>query len=123
MKMKMIVMALLVLMTVGCENESSSSSGGATVPAGPTLKRDLTDCMTSPPYIQLSWSSVSGATSYNIYWSTAPGVTKTTGTKIASAASPYIHWITSKVHYYYVVTAVNSAGESALSNEINSGCN
>ena len=39
----------------------------------------------------ISWSSVSGATSYNIYWSTTTGVTKTNGTKIPSETSPYTH--------------------------------
>ncbi|MCE9501990.1 MAG: hypothetical protein K8R21_16030, partial [Leptospira sp.] len=40
----------------------------------------------------VSWSNVSGATSYNIYWSTTAGVTVTTGTKIPNVgSSPYDH--------------------------------
>ncbi|MRR18170.1 MAG: hypothetical protein EG826_17135, partial [Deltaproteobacteria bacterium] len=69
--------------------------------------------------VTVSWSAVSGATSYNIYWSTTTGVTKATGTKITGAASPYIH--TGRLDgtaYYYVVTAVNSAGESAASLQV-----
>ncbi|MGD0078791.1 MAG: hypothetical protein ABSB91_09255, partial [Sedimentisphaerales bacterium] len=41
--------------------------------------------------VSISWSAVSGATSYNIYWSTTSGVTKTNGTKITDATSPYSH--------------------------------
>ena len=70
--------------------------------------------------VTISWSTVSDATSYNIYWSTTPGVTKTNGTKIISATSPYTH--TGRINvttYYYVVTAQNSYGESSESNEVN----
>jgi fibronectin type 3 domain-containing protein len=66
--------------------------------------------------VTISWSAVSGATSYNIYWSTATGVTTATGTKIAGATSPYVQTgLAAGTAYYYVVTAVNSAGESAAS--------
>ena len=63
--------------------------------------------------VTLSWNTVSDATSYNIYWSTMSGVTKTTGTKISNVTSPYTHTgLTNGTTYYYVVTAVNSNGES-----------
>ena len=69
--------------------------------------------------VTISWSPVSGATSYNIYWSTASGVTVSTGTKISSATSPYIHaGLSAGTAYYYIVTAVNSAGESAASPQV-----
>jgi len=67
----------------------------------------------------ISWDSVSGATSYNIYWSTSSGVTKGTGTKISNATSPYTHTdLTNDTTYYYVVTAENSYGESDESSEV-----
>ena len=66
--------------------------------------------------VQINWNSVSGATSYNIYWSTASGVTPQNGTKIANVTSPYTQTgLTNGTIYYYVVTAVNSSGESAAS--------
>ena len=69
--------------------------------------------------VSISWSPVSGATSYNIYWSTATGVTKTTGTKITGATSSYTHTgLTNGTTYYYVVTAVNSNGESSESSQV-----
>ena len=68
----------------------------------------------------LSWSETSEAKSYNVYWSTAAGVTKATGTKISGASSPYYHTgLTNDTTYYYVVTAVNSIGESAESVQVN----
>jgi len=69
--------------------------------------------------VSISWSPVSGATSYNIYWSTATGVTKTTGTKITGATSSYTHTgLTNGTTYYHVVTAVNSYGESSESSQV-----
>lgn len=64
----------------------------------------------------ISWPVVSGATSYNLYWSKTAGVTKATGTKIAGATSPAVQTgLSDSTTYYYIVTAVNSAGESAAS--------
>jgi len=67
----------------------------------------------------ISWPSVSGATTYNIYWSTASGVTTSTGTKISGATSPYSHvglqnWTT----YYYLLTAENGTGQVWQSSEL-----
>ena len=67
----------------------------------------------------ISWDAVNGATSYNIYWSTTAGVTPASGTQIADATSPYVQMgLTAGTTYYYVVTAVNSAGESDPSDEV-----
>jgi len=63
--------------------------------------------------VTLTWPAVSGATSYNIHWSTTAGVTPSTGELIAAATSPYVHGGRSaSTTYYYVVTAVNSVGPS-----------
>lgn len=38
--------------------------------------------------VDLSWDAVAGAASYNVYWSTSPGVTTASGTQIAGAWNP-----------------------------------
>jgi fibronectin type 3 domain-containing protein len=68
--------------------------------------------------VSLSWSSVAGATSYNIYRGTAPGVSKTSGTKVSGVQSPnVVSGLANGTPYYFVVTAVNAAGESGISAE------
>jgi len=71
--------------------------------------------------ITLRWDNVQGATSYCVYWSNNPGVTRTNGKKITNAASPFSHTgLTNGTSYYYVVTALNSHGESPESMEVTS---
>jgi hypothetical protein len=108
-----------VVTAVNSFGESWESSLVSAVPG--TAPAAPTDVTASPGdgQISISWSNSAGATSYNIYWSTAPGVTKANGTKISLATSPYIHTgLTNGKPYYYVVTAVNSYGESSTSNEV-----
>lgn len=66
----------------------------------------------------VSWAPVTGATSYNIYWTNDPThVMKDMGaTKISGVTSPYRHTnLSAGSVYAYVVTAVNASGESSES--------
>ena len=66
--------------------------------------------------VTVTWNTGSGATSYNLYYSTTTGITKTSGTKISGVTSPkLVTGLSNGVVYYIVVTAVNVGGESALS--------
>ena len=72
--------------------------------------------------VTLTWTAVTGATSYNIYWSTLPDVTKTIGAAtIGLSTTPLLTTatvtLTNGTTYYFVVTAVNANGESMESNE------
>jgi len=73
--------------------------------------------------VSLTWPAVSGANSYNIYWATTTGVT-TSGTKITAATSPYVQTgLAASTTYYYIVTAVNAAGESIASTQVSAATN
>lgn len=65
----------------------------------------------------ITWPDVAGATSYNLYWSTTPIIDKTEADHvIRDVASPYTHaGLTSGQQIYYIITAMNSFGESAES--------
>jgi mono/diheme cytochrome c family protein len=68
--------------------------------------------------VTVSWSAVSGATSFNLYSSTTAGVTIATGTKVAGVTSPSVRTgLADGTAFFYVVTAVNSAGESVISGQ------
>ena len=69
--------------------------------------------------IALSWSASAGAATYNVKRSTSSGGAYTT---VATGIVPTAHTdsgLTNGTTYYYVVTAVNDAGESGPSNEAN----
>ncbi len=85
-----------------------------TPPAAPTLATP-TRYETS---LGLSWASVTGATSYNLYWSTTAELT-TASTKISNVSSVYTHTpLSGGVTHYYKLAAVKNGVESALSNEV-----
>jgi len=62
--------------------------------------------------VTISWNGVPWATSYNLYWSTSPGVSRASYTeRISSVTTPFTH--SGRINgttYYYVVTAVNVYG-------------
>jgi YHS domain-containing protein len=67
----------------------------------------------------LLWNEIPGATSYNVYVSNSPGVTKLSGSKIPNAITPSsITQLEPGKTYYFVVTVVNELGESEESKEL-----
>ncbi|MEO8806271.1 MAG: hypothetical protein ABI433_09320, partial [Burkholderiaceae bacterium] len=96
------------------ESPASSQSAAATpaipVPAAPAGV-SLTDGIAE---VTVNWSSVTGATSYKVYRSTAAG---SRGTVIASgsALSYADNMAINGTTYYYVVTATNATGEGPAS--------
>jgi hypothetical protein len=104
-------------------NSTGESAFSTIVPAQPTTAISPPSGVTVTPgdaQVTIAWPAVSGANSYNIYWATAPGVTITSGTQIPGASNPYIQagLVNFTSTYYYVVTAVNSTGETATSAEV-----
>ncbi|MDH5751621.1 MAG: hypothetical protein OEZ59_04320, partial [Deltaproteobacteria bacterium] len=67
--------------------------------------------------VTLLWNSVAGASGYNLYWGTSPGVSRDAGQLIGGVSSPFAHnGLANGVTYYYVVTALAvglEGGESA----------
>jgi hypothetical protein len=108
-----LLVLLLVGLLTGCGSLSSSGGGGGTqmpaVPSGFQATAGNTQ-------ISLTWNSSTGATSYNVKRSTTSGGPYTT---IASPTNTSYTdtGLTNGTPYYYVVTAVNSAGESSPSSQ------
>ncbi len=67
----------------------------------------------------LLWKKIPGATSYNVYVSKSPGVTKLSGSKIRNATCPFaITQLQPGKTYYFIVTVVTDLGESEESKEL-----
>ena len=119
MKRKSCLIFLLIsLLVLSCGGGGGGGGGGsADVTATPEPPASVVSAGGNAQ-VMLIWGNVVGASSYNVYWSTATGVTKATGTKISGISSPYYHTgLTNGTTYYYVITAVNEYGESAESSE------
>lgn len=106
MRTALFILSLLFsTLFLGCGETKPATPSGTTVVAGNSQNT-------------ISWSSVANSTSYNLYWSTNKGVNKSATNKITGVTSPYVHaGLTNGTTYYYVITSVDSKGESSESNE------
>ena len=69
--------------------------------------------------VMLNWSTVSAANSYNIYLSTTAELPGTLRASVTAPVTSYLDTgLTNGTPYYYIVTAINSAGESAPSAQV-----
>ena len=114
-----LIFLMISLLVLSCGGGGGGGGGGGSADVTATAEPPASVISAGGnAQIMLIWGSSVGASSYNIYWSTATGVAKATGTKIAGVSSPYYHTgLTNGTTYYYVVTAVNEYGESAESKE------
>lgn len=117
---------LSALLVTGCGGggggkQKSPGSGnpgnpapGASVPAAPAGLA----ATAGVGKVTLSWTSVSGATTYNVYQGLSPGAENSVPVQSNVAGlSATVTGLTPGVAYYFVVRAVNAAGTSAVSNE------
>jgi fibronectin type 3 domain-containing protein len=92
-------------------SSGSGDGGGGTAPSAPT---GVTASATSSSSISVSWNSVSGATSYKVYYEIGSSSTKNLAGTVSGTS--YTHTgLTASTRYYYYIVAVNSAGESGYS--------
>ena len=91
--------------------------GNASV-APKKTRRPKSDATPETQQAKLEWEEVPDAETYNVYWSTSPGVTRHNGNKISNVQSPaVIKNLRSGVTYYFVVTTVKGSKESPESEE------
>ncbi len=96
-------------------NSNQASATPTAAPAAPVPPLNLT-ATGGNQQVSLAWTASAGATSYNVKRATTNGGPYTT---VASPASTsYTDTaVTNGTPYYYVVTAVNAAGQSGNSNQ------
>jgi formylglycine-generating enzyme required for sulfatase activity len=120
-----ILFGLLVVsfLMIGCSSGSDAPPAQANTAVAP-------EQITADPgnaRVTLNWMPVSGATAYNVYYSTTPGVTAANAPyRIADQSPPIIIRflpgditpLSDKTTYYLAVTSSNGSGESPVSKEV-----
>ena len=111
-----------VVTAVNGAGESGFSPEASATPTGPSGPPAAPNSLTATPgpgakQISLSWTASSGATSYNVKRSSSSGGPYTTVATGVTATSYTNGGLTRGATYYFVVSAVNSSGESPNSNQ------
>ena len=101
---------------------NSLGESGASAQVGASLQSQVSG---APSWVSLTasssgatlaWESLSGASSYNVYWNNTGSVAATDSAVSAGSTASYsATGLTSGTAYYYAVTAVSSSGESGTS--------
>lgn len=102
---------------VNSAGESSLSGAVSGTPVAPIIIPSVPTGLVATPSdstISLSWNTVLGATSYNVYITNASGSSYNLLNSVTSA-SYTVTGLTNGTTYYYAVTSVNVAGESGKS--------
>ena len=101
-----------VSITATASGGGGGGGGGGSAPSAPSINVAAGDA-----YVTVTWAGVSGATSYNLYYKLGGSVTIATGTKLSNVTSPKdVTGLANGSQYAFIVTAVNSNGESGASN-------
>lgn len=111
-----------VVTAVGLGGESLPSAQVSVVPSATAVPAQPTGVSASPGdgQVTINWGLTQSASAYNIYWSLSPGVTPQNGTLIGNiSVPPYVQQgLGNGQTVYYVVTAINTNGESTPSAQV-----
>ena len=101
----------------GSGSSAASNEASVTLPALPAAPTALT-ATAGNAQVTLSWKASSGASSYDVYQGSSAGGEKSVPVDTGiSGTSAIITGLSNGSSYYFVVTAVNDAGQSPKSNE------
>ena len=101
------------LYTLGSDASNSAISASLVPPAAPTGLA----ATPSNSQVRLGWTASSGATSYNVKWSTTNGGPYSIITNVTTSSATNTSLVNG-TRYYYVVSAVNVSGESTNSAQV-----
>lgn len=115
---------LAVAFVLGC-GDSTDPDPDPGVKQPPAAPASITAKVVGGNNIEVSWSEVPGATSYNVYMASASGVTKANYLQLPGnmfhpgEVGKFDHppGLTFSTEWFFVVTAVNADGESPESCE------
>jgi len=113
----LLLIALLVVVLAGCGAYGTGNNGGAGSSTIPAVPVGLI-ATAGHAQVSMSWTASNGATLYYVKRSTTSGGPYTQ-ISAPSATSDTDTGLTNGIRYFYVVSAYNSAGQSANSSEVN----
>ena len=100
---------------VNAAGASPASSETSAMPEGPPASPANLTATAGSGQVTLTWSPVTGATSYDVFGSSTSGFYGTTPATTATSTSATITGLVAGQTYYFTVRAVNAAGEGAAS--------
>ena len=115
---------VITLISCGEKDEhgsDSSSSDTTATTSGNSLSAPSSVSATLGYYqVTLDWATVSGASSYTVYWGSSTGISSSSTAITGITDNNYTHTsLDNGTTYYYKVSAVNSTGTGSLSSEVN----
>ena len=104
----------------GVAGRSSIEVSGSPQVPSPSVPQNVS-ASAGDANITIVWNPVSGATGYNLYFSTTPEVTIDGTTKVdgVTSNSATETGLTNGTSYFFAISAFNAGGESPLSTEVN----
>ncbi|MBI3775703.1 MAG: leucine-rich repeat domain-containing protein [Gammaproteobacteria bacterium] len=104
----------------GAESLEIAMTPSATVSDAPGYQADFTynRALGQDGQIELYWTGVANATSYNVYRKTSPGVTKGDVVRVDATSPAVFTGLQNNKTYYFAVTAIVNGVETSLSNEV-----
>lgn len=109
---------IFIFLSLTACGSGSSGGGSEDTNTGSVSAPENVQTTAGEGTITIEWNATQGATSYNVYWSTASG-SGTNGKAINVLGTTCDHEkLIYGEDYFYVVTAVNGSGESLPSNEV-----
>lgn len=109
---------LLVILTLFAACSGGGGGGSLPPPPAPLASSSLS-AVAGNGSVTVTWSAVTGATSYFVYSSLSSPVSRATATKHTVSGNTFVDTgLTNGVPYYYVMTSVKSGSESPDSSEV-----
>jgi hypothetical protein len=103
-----------------CDNVGNvSTTASQLVSIGPPSTPTISSAQSGNQKVTINFGTVSGATSYKVYYKTSSGVT-TSDSSVSGTSSPIeVTGLTNGTTYYFAITASHNGGESSLSSVSN----
>jgi hypothetical protein len=105
------LIALMIICVLCYCSNPASDKGKGEPPAAPVIS----SVVAGDSSVTISWDTVAGASSYNLYFNVGATVDTVSGFKLIGVTSPTKLILAPGIQFVFAVSAINAAGESRLS--------